>query len=130
MTQQLVQQIRDFALQFTRALVLEQFEFAFTYTGAIYRTYTSPAALEKEYRRIIFSDWGPMTHMEADLDSADVLTDSVSISTVAPEDQPIDIAYVYVSLAGQHYPYSEALYILVTLEDSQLRVGDVNFGRP
>ena len=126
----IMQQVRDFALQFARAMIAEDFAAAYELTGAIYRPKTSPALLAEEWRRMIPSDWGPMTHVEADPEPQDLLTDIEDIAAILLEDQPIDVIYVYVSLAGDKYPYSEALYILVTLEGGALRAGDVYFGRP
>jgi hypothetical protein len=133
MSNRLIEQIRQSVLGFTQALVNHEFAHAYTWIGAIDRGKTSPELLEECYKDMIPDDWGPMTHMEVCLNIDDLLIDPHDIQDIAdvlPDDQPIDIAWVYVSLAGDEYPYSEALFMLVTLENNTLRVINISFGRP
>jgi hypothetical protein len=65
MTRPILQQLRDFALQFARALIAEDFDAAYAMTSASFRPTTSPARLRREWRTIIPADWGPMTYLDA-----------------------------------------------------------------
>jgi hypothetical protein len=45
-----------------------------------------------------------------------------------PGREPSDVGWAYVSVGGDEY--SEAVTVVVTLEEGELRVRTVEFGRP
>ena len=106
-------------LEFANALTVGDFEVAYALCARAYQARHDVQHLRESFAQIIPDDWGPISVYVLE----DVLTDW-------PDKQPKDIGWIYASLEGEVYPYSEGLYVLVTQEDDVLRVGDVTFGRP
>ena len=106
-------------LEFARILATGDFEAAQALCARAYTTKYTAQHLRKSFNQIIADDSGPV--------SVEVLED---VLTDWPGKQPQDIGWMYASLEGEVYPYSEGLYVLVTREDGVLRVGNVTFGRP
>jgi hypothetical protein len=73
--------------------------------------------VQSAFETIIPTDWGTVEPIEV----AQTLRDW-------PSKEDSDLGWVYVSLGGD--VYSEAVVVVVTLEDGEPRVRDVEFGRP
>jgi hypothetical protein len=111
---------QQFAVHFAQTLAQQNFTGARDLTTEEYQQHASVAEIQHHFERIIPADWGPIDPI---LTVGDTFTDF-------PDKQVSDIGWVYVSLEGTVYPYSEGLYILVARENNTLRVRDVVFGRP
>lgn len=74
--------------------------------------------MQEIYERVIPEDWGTVDLVALD----EVLEDWTDKRTN-------DIGWIYISLEGQHYPYSEGLFICVSRENSNLIVSGVTYGR-
>jgi hypothetical protein len=111
---------QQFALQFAHLLAQHDYKGAHSLTTQEYQQQVSVAKIQNYFEQIIPADWGPIDPILA---VDDTFTDF-------PDKQDSDIGWVYVSLEGTVYPYSEGLYILVAQENNTFRVRDVVFGRP
>jgi hypothetical protein len=111
---------QQFALQFAHTLAQHDYKGAHGLTTQKYQQQVSVAQIQSYFEQIIPDDWGPIDPILA---VGDTFTDF-------PDKQASDIGWVYVSLEGILYPYSEGLYILVARENNTFRVGDVVFGSP
>jgi hypothetical protein len=105
------------ALAFSKALVARDYSVAHAMTSRTYRDRMSLEQVQSAFETIIPTDWGTVEPIEV----AQTLRDW-------PSKEDSDLGWVYVSLGGD--VYSEAVVVVVTLEDGEPRVRDVEFGRP
>jgi hypothetical protein len=105
------------ALAFTKALATRDYSAAYALTATDYRNGTSVKALQAAFERIIPVDWKTVGLIEVGETLADW-----------PGKKPSDVGWAYVSVGGD--VYSEAVTVVVTLEEGELRVRTVEFGRP
>jgi hypothetical protein len=105
------------ALAFTKALAARDYEAAYALTSRAYRDGTSLKAMAAAFEAIVPLDWGTVGPIEVGETMGDW-----------PGREPSDEGWVYVSVGGD--VYSEAVIIVVTREEGQLRVRTVEFGRP
>jgi hypothetical protein len=104
-------------LAFTKALAARDYDAAYALTSRAYRDSTSLKALEAAFETIVPIDWttvGPIEVGEAMEDW--------------PGKEPSDVGWAYVSVGSD--VYSEAVIVVVTREEGELRVRTVEFGRP
>ena len=73
--------------------------------------------MKSEFEAIVPSDWGTMGPIEI----GETLKDW-------PGKGPSDLGWVYVSIGGD--VYSEAVTVVITLENGGPKVREVEFGRP
>jgi hypothetical protein len=111
---------QEIVLRFAYVLALRNYQDAYAITSQAYQQKISIAQMQKQFEQIIPDDWGPIDPIIV----ADEMLDDW------PDKQASDIGWIYVSLEGTVYPYSEGLYILVALEDDMPTINDINFGRP
>jgi hypothetical protein len=104
-------------LAFAKALASRDYEAAYALTSTDYRDRTSLKALQAAFERIVPVDWKTVGPIEV----GGTLEDW-------PGRQPSDVGWAYVSVGGD--VYSEAVTVVVTLEEGELRVRAVEFGRP
>jgi hypothetical protein len=76
--------------------------------------------MKEQYDRIIPPDWGQMENVEI---VGDMQTEGL-------DEHGDAIGWLYVSLEGSIYPYSEGLYVQVARIHNNLYINDVWFGRP
>lgn len=105
------------ALAFTKALAARDYEAAYALTSRAYREGTSLKAMKEGFEAIVPTDWPSVDPIEVGVTMDDW-----------PGKEPSDAGWVYVSVGGD--VYSEALTVVVTREDGELRVRSVEFGRP
>ena len=110
---------QQFAIQFVQILTQRKFEQAYTLLTEDYQQNTSVQEIQAHFDRIIPNDWGPFDPVIA---VGETLTDF-------PDHQLDDSGWVYVSLEGHIYPYSEGLFILVAHISEKYKIHDVVFGR-
>lgn len=108
---------RQVALQFTRLLAARDFQAAWEMTSREYRGRNTADRLRAAFEAIVPADWGPISPIEV----GQTMTDW-------PGKQASDVGWAYVSIGGN--VYSEAVIVIVTSEDGEQKVRDVEFGRP
>ena len=111
--------IQAIALQFAQAIAQRDYVTAHMLTSPSYQQRISVGEIEAICERILPTDWGTISVVALD----DVLEEW-------PDKRWNDIGWIYVSLEGVVYPYSEGLYICVSRENGHLIVSDVTYGRP
>jgi len=108
---------KQVGLAFTKALAARDYDAAYALTSRAYRHSTSLKALGAAFETIVPVDWkavGPVEVGEAMEDW--------------PGREPSDVGWAYMSVGGD--VYSEAITVVVTREEGELRVRAVEFGRP
>jgi len=108
---------KEVALAFTKALAARDYDAAYALTSRNYRESTNLKAMQAAFEEIVPFDWGTVGSIEP-----------VQTMDVWPGREPSDAGWVYVSIGGD--VYSEAVTLVVTLEEGELRVRTVEFGRP
>jgi len=108
---------KQVGLAFTKALAARDYGAAYALTSRAYRDSTSLQALEAAFETIVPSDWNTVGPIEV----GEAMEDW-------PGREPSDVGWVYVSVGGD--VYSEAVTVVVTREEGELRVRAVEFGRP
>ena len=105
------------ALDFTRALAHRDYVTAYELTSSDYKSRMSLADMQAAFDAIVPEDFG-----------SDAPVEVGQTMEEWPGKQPDDAGWVYVSIAGD--VYSEAVIVVVTLENGSLKIRDVEFGRP
>ncbi len=105
------------ALAFARALTRRDHAAAYELTSRDYQRRVSLDAMQTAFDAVVPADFGPVTSVEAG-----------HTMESWPDKQAADVGWVYVSIGGDLY--SEAVTIVVTMEDGNLKVRDAEFGRP
>jgi len=105
------------ALAFTRTLAERQYAKAYEMTSQEYRRHSTVDKLKEDFETIVPNDFGPIAPIEV-----------ARTMTSWPGKQPSDLGWVYVSIGGD--VYSEALVVIVTNENGNMRIREIEFGRP
>jgi hypothetical protein len=107
---------KEVALAFTKALANRDYAAAYGLTSQDYRNSTSLEATQAAFEQIV-----PIDETVGPIDVGLTMEDW-------PGRKPSDVGWVYVSVGGD--VYSEAVTVVVTLEEGVLRFGTAEFGRP
>lgn len=113
----LVPRARDLALQFGKSLAHRNYNAAYRLTSRELRSEMSAEEMQEGFERVIPPDWGE--------------TEPVELSKVMHDwtgRRLGDVMWAYVTIYGD--VYSEAITFVVTYEDEQLRIRNLEFGRP
>ena len=105
------------ALAFTKALAARDYDAAYALTSRTYRESTSVSAMQAAFEAIVPIDWGTVGPVEVG-----------QTMEVWPGREASDAGWAYVSVGGD--VYSEAVTVVVVLEEGELRIRTVEFGRP
>jgi hypothetical protein len=105
------------ALEFAEEMAARQYAKAYAMTTQEYRKGTSVEQLQAAFETIVPIDWGPIGPIEVGETMA-----------VWPGKQPADLGWAYVSIGGE--VYSEAITVIVTSEQREARIREVELGRP
>ncbi len=105
------------ALDFTNALAARNYAGACALTSKEYRDRTSVEVMQTAFEAIVPTDWKTTGPVEV----GETMEDG-------PGRKPSDVGWAYVSVGGD--AYSEAVTVVVTLEEDALKVRTVEFGRP
>jgi hypothetical protein len=105
------------ALEFTRSLAARDYPKAYAMTSEGYRRSNAVEQLRTAFEAIVPMDWGPIGPIQVG-----------QTMTSWPAKQAGDIGWAYVSIGGN--TYSEAITVVVTSENGQQRIREVEFGRP
>ena len=108
---------KTIALGFTNALATRNYAAAYALTSNEYRDSMSVEAMQAAFEAIVPTDWNIIGPVEV----GETMEDW-------PGRKPSDVGRVYVSVGGD--VYSEAVTVIVTLEENALKVRTVEFGRP
>jgi hypothetical protein len=105
------------ALGFAEALARRDYPAAWAMTSKPYQAATTMEAMQVLFEEIVPTDWTSVGPIEigTTMDSW-------------PGQEPGDLGRAYVSIGGD--VYSEAVTVVVALEDGESRVRSVEFGRP
>ena len=104
-------------LAFAKALASRDYDVAYALTSRDPRNHTSLKALQAAFERIVPVDWKTVGPIEVG-----------ETMEHWPGKEPSDVGWAYVSVGGD--VYSEAVTVVITLEEGDLRVRTVEFGRP
>ena len=104
-------------LAFVEALANRDYDVAYALTSRDYRDGTSLKALKAAFERIVPVDWKTVGPIEV----GQTMEDWAGR-------EPSDVGWAYVSVGGDLY--SEAVTVVITLEEGELKVRTVEFGRP
>lgn len=105
------------ALAFGTALVARDYAAAYGMTASDYQRRVTLDRMRESFEAVVPPDWGA----EARVDAGHTMDDW-------PGKQAADAGWVYVSIGGD--VYSEAITVVVTMENGSLKVREVEFGRP
>ena len=108
---------QQLALKFAELLAAREYAKAYTMTSQEYRERTTDEQLRIAFEAIVPTDWDTIAPIELD----QTMTDW-------PGKRPQDIAWAYVSLGGD--VYSEAIAVIVTSEQGESKIREIEFGRP
>jgi hypothetical protein len=105
------------ALEFTKSLAAREYPKAYAMTSQECRKRTTVEQLRAAFENIVPSDWGQIGPIEVG-----------QTMTSWPGKRPDDVGWAYVSIGGD--VYSEAITVVVTSEDGESKIREVEFGRP
>ena len=108
---------RQTALEFANVLVARDYPKAYSMTAQAYRERNTVEQLRIAFETIVPDDFGPIGPVEV----AQTMEDW-------PGKQPGDIGWAYVSIGGD--VYSEAVTVVVALENGEAKIREIEFGRP
>ena len=108
---------RRVALQFTQSLAARDYPQAYAMTAQEYRRRNTVDQLRTAFEAIVPTDWGAIGPIEVG-----------QTMTSWPRKQPSDVGWAYVSIGGN--VYSEAVTVVVTSENGEQKIREVEFGRP
>jgi len=108
---------RQIALEFAKSLAAREYTKAYAMTSLGYRQKTTVDQLRTGFETIVPTDWGATGPIEVGQTMADW-----------PGKQPADLGWAYVSIGGNLY--SEAVTVVVTSENGEAKIREVEFGRP
>jgi len=104
------------ALAFGRTLTARDYGAAYAMTTGEYQRRLTLDQMRAAFESIVPPDWGASS-----VDVGHTMSDW-------PGRQASDVGWIYVSIGGD--VYSEAITVVVALEDGLPKVRDVEFGRP
>ena len=105
------------ALEFTKSLAAREYVKAYAMTSRGYQKTTTVEQLRTAFEALVPTDSGPIGPIELG-----------QPMTTWPGKQSSDLGWAYVSIGGD--VYSEAITVVVTSENGEGKVRDVEFGRP
>lgn len=86
-------------------------------TSQEYRSRTTIDQMQTAFEAIVPTDWGTMGPIEVG-----------QTMTTWQGKQPSDLGWAYISVGGD--VYSEAVTVIITEENGEPRIREVEFGRP
>jgi hypothetical protein len=108
---------QELARSFGEALARREYTEAYEMTSGQYRERVSLEQLQAGFEEIVPLDWGEIGPIVVQ----PLLDDW-------PGKQPSDVAWAYIGIGGD--VYSEAVTVIVEDDAGELRVREVEFGRP
>lgn len=108
---------RQVALAFAKALAARDYDAAYALTSPAFRDSMSLKAMTDAFETVVPVDGQTVGPVEVGQTMDDW-----------PWKEPSDAGWVYVSVGGD--VYSEAVTVVVTRDESELKVRAVEFGRP
>jgi hypothetical protein len=100
-----------------KALAARDYPKAYAMTAQEYCRRTNLEHLRTAFETIVPADWGPVGPVEVG-----------QTMETWPGKQPSDMGWAYVSIGGD--VYSEAVTVVVTSENGEARIREIEFGRP
>jgi len=108
---------RQVAQEFTQLLAARKYAKAHAMMSQKYGRRMTVEKLRTVFEAIVPTDWGPIGPIEVG-----------EIMTNWPGKEGSDLGWVYVSIGGT--VYSEAITVVVTYENGEAKIREVEFGRP
>ena len=116
-----VAEYKKLALQFANALASRKYAVAYALTSSEFKKKNSLAEMQKSCESMLsIYPTQEITHVEI-FELEEAMTDWRG-------KQPEDVGWVYVSVGNENVV--EAVTVVVTKEDEQLKIREVEFGRP
>ena len=112
-----ISDFRVLALDFTKSLAARDYPKAYAMTSQEYRKKISVDHLRTRFGAIVPSNWGPIGPIQVG-----------ETMTTWPGKKSSDLGWAYVSIGGNMY--SEAVIVIVTLDNGEQKIREVEFGRP
>jgi hypothetical protein len=109
--------LEKFSLQFAEHMSNRKYAEAYEMTSSEYQTLIDLNQFKTDFEKMIPLDWGKIAPIEI----GDTLKNW-------PEKQSSDLIWIYISLGGD--VYSEAVTIVISTENENLRISELKFGRP
>lgn len=106
-----------FALVFAHSLAMRDYARAYGMASRGYCRATTLEQMQAAFEAIVPLDWGPIGPIEIGY-----------TMTNWPDRQPADQGWFYVSIGGD--VYSEGVTVIVAMEEGQLRIREIEWGRP
>jgi len=107
----------EIAFEFASALVNGNYSTAYNLLSETQKKERSPDSLKEEYENMIEYGEGPVNHIEA-----------MNELTEWPSKESNDVGWAYVALASDDF--SEAVAVVVCNENNQLKIREIEWGRP
>jgi hypothetical protein len=104
-------------LKFANALASRDYQTAYAMTSSEYQRSTTLDEMRAGFEAIVPGDWQTVGPVEI----------GQAMETWSSR-KPSDVGWVYISIGGD--VYSEALTLIVMLEENRLKVRTIEFGRP
>ena len=108
---------RKVALAFTKLLALRDYLPAYTMTSQEYRNKATMEQMQASFETIVPTDWGGIENIEVG-----------HTMTTWPGKKSSDLGWVYVSIGGN--VYCEAVTVVVSSDNCEAKIREVEFGRP
>jgi hypothetical protein len=105
------------AVSFTQHLADRAYDEAYAMTSQEYRAAVTLEQMKEDFETIVPLDWGDVEPIEI-----------IQTMDSWPHKRDSDLLWVYLSIGGD--VYSEALVAVLTSEDDEPRIREVEFGRP
>jgi len=112
-----ISDFRVLALDFTKSLAARDYPKAYAMTSQEYRKKISVDHLRTRFETIVPLDWGPIGPIQVG-----------ETMTTWPGKKSSDLGWACVSIGGNMY--SEAIILIVTLDNGEQKIREVEFGRP
>ena len=110
---------KQVAVKFTENLLRRDYPAAYAMTTRSYRAGRSLKSMRKDFERVVSLDWKL---------TGSIVPGMSSSKTASPDSRAEDVGWVYVPIPGE--VYSEAVMVVVSREDGELRIRKADFGRP
>ncbi len=108
---------RQVALEFGKLLAEREYLKAYALTSQGYRQRNTVDQLQKAFETIVPTNWGSIGPIELGY-----------TMTRWPAKQPSDLGWAYVSIGGDGY--SEGITVVVTSDNGEPKIREIELGRP
>ena len=109
--------IKEVAIKFTEALVNRNYPSAYSMTSKVFKSQFTADQMRADFETIVPTDWQTVSPIGVG-----------ELMQEWPGKEPSDVAWIYVYIGGDEY--SEAVTLIIANEDGDLKIREVEYGRP